>query len=135
ESRLKTTLNDERTNIHLKSEKISLASSTESAASTIILPSDDNVPPKPALPSKTGFIGSRLQINNKTTTNANVSSQYSQYRTGATQKVASSTSIPLFNAKESCDKNVKLSKPKDEQLTSSSSLLTDLFHSQTKQII
>ncbi|CAF3742200.1 unnamed protein product [Adineta steineri] len=135
ESRLKTILNDERTNIHLKPEKISLASSTESAASTIVLPSDDNVPPKPALPSKTGFIGSRLQINNKTTINANVSSQYSQYRTGATQKVASSTSIPLFNAKESCDKNVKLSKPKDEQLTSSSSLLTDLFHSQTKQII
>jgi focal adhesion kinase 1 len=62
ESQLKSILNEERTNIHLKPEKISLMlSEGPTTASAIVLPSDDNVPPKPALPNKNGFIGSRLQ--------------------------------------------------------------------------
>jgi hypothetical protein len=32
-----------------------------SETTAIILPSDDNVPPKPALPNKNGLVGSRLQ--------------------------------------------------------------------------
>jgi focal adhesion kinase 1 len=60
--RLKSILNEERIDIHVKPEKISLPSSSSSeSASAMLLPSDDNVPPKPALPSKNGFVGSRLQ--------------------------------------------------------------------------
>jgi focal adhesion kinase 1 len=53
EARIKTILYEER---KLKPDKILLTT-----ASTIVSSEDDNVPPKPALPSKNGFNGSRLQ--------------------------------------------------------------------------
>ena len=58
ETQLKSILNEERANIHSRPEKIALMSLETTA---IILTSDDNVPPKPALPNKNGFTGSRLQ--------------------------------------------------------------------------
>jgi hypothetical protein len=69
----RTILNEERSNsdshIHFKdrifpNDQILLTSksNTSSATSSLILLSstDDNVPPKPALPNKNGFTGSRL---------------------------------------------------------------------------
>jgi focal adhesion kinase 1 len=57
ETRLKSILNEERT---FKSNKTLLTKT-----STILSSSDDYVPPKPALPSKNGFNGSRLQSSSK----------------------------------------------------------------------
>lgn len=58
-TRLKTILNEERTSIDLKPEKIPIE---------FLTTSDDQVPPKPVLPSKNGFIGSRLQSSLLTST-------------------------------------------------------------------
>ena len=71
----RTILNEERSNsdshIHFKdrifpNEQILLTSKSNasSTASSLVLLSsvdDNNVPPKPALPNKNGYIGSRLQ--------------------------------------------------------------------------
>ncbi|CAF0942586.1 unnamed protein product [Adineta ricciae] len=124
-TRLKTILNEERTSINLKPEKIPIE---------FLTTSDDQVPPKPVLPSKNGFIGSRLQINNTSTSTRSESSHQFQSGAGIGQKFSSSTSAPSFDAQNSPDRVPKFSKSKDQQQTSSI-LLTDLFHSQTKQIV
>ncbi|UJR10425.1 hypothetical protein I4U23_014629 [Adineta vaga] len=126
-ARLKSLLNEERTNIYFKPEKISIESSTMS---------DDLVPPKPSLPNKSGFIGSRIQINNSSrlTSARSESSHQFQYHTGIGQTFSSSTSSRLLDEKESSERNLKSPKPKDQQLTSLSSL-TNTFHFQTKQTI
>ena len=62
EIRLKLIANEERTNTHLKTENISLtSSSSEVATSEILSTSDDTGPPKPALPNKTRVVSSRLE--------------------------------------------------------------------------
>lgn len=55
EARLKSILNDERQSHSAKSSLLATATSTISTSS------ESHVPPKPALPSKNRFIGSRLQ--------------------------------------------------------------------------
>lgn len=60
ETRLKSILHDERQS---QSGKTSLIAS----ATSIISSTDDQVPPKPALPSKNRFVGSRLQSQSRIT--------------------------------------------------------------------
>ncbi|CAF1009679.1 unnamed protein product [Adineta ricciae] len=124
-TRLKTILNEERTSVDLKPDKIPIE---------FLTTSDDQVPPKPVLPNKNGFIGSRLQINNTSTTARSESSHQFQTGAGIRQKFSSSTSAPSFDVQDSPDRVPKFSKSKDQQQTSSI-LLNDLFHSQTKQIV
>ncbi|CAF3391796.1 unnamed protein product [Rotaria sp. Silwood1] len=138
ETRLKSILNQVKTSIHVKTENVSLSSSSSSSeitSLTILLPADYNVPPKPALSSKNGFIGNRLQINNnQIMTGKSQSSHNLQHSTSTEQKSSSNASTPSLNTKESPDKNIVPSKPKDEHSISKLSLM-NLFRSQTKQII
>lgn len=65
ETRLKSILNDEKANLNIKAEKISLLSSSSSSTEipilSKVLTTDNNAPPKPTLPSKIGSISGRLQ--------------------------------------------------------------------------
>jgi hypothetical protein len=132
EAQLKSILTEVRNS---KSNKISLTTTST------IVSSNDNVPPKPVLPNKNGFIGSRIQslsrnnhyflrffyihLVNKTGTGRSESSHHLQYRTTTEQTVSSSTSF------DTSDNTLKSSKPKDHH----SKLLLELFRSQTKQIV
>jgi len=143
ESRLKSILKEERTNsnshIHVKdllhsNEQVLLTSksNTSSTASSLMLltSTDDVVPPKPALPNKNGLSASRLPIgNNKITTGRSESSHSLRSRSSAGQKFS------FFDNKESQDTKTKNSKDPSSTIASSTSLLIDLFHSQTKQIV
>lgn len=60
EVRLKSILNERPMNIHLNTENISTLPS-EIPTITNLLSTDNNAPPKPALPSKDGLVGSRLK--------------------------------------------------------------------------
>ncbi|CAF1657909.1 unnamed protein product, partial [Adineta ricciae] len=139
ESRLKSIFTEEQTNsnsyIHFKdrsnnNEQTPVTTKSNIAAATsafVVLPTaDDHVPPKPALPHKNGLPGHRLPIgSNKITTSRSESSHNVQFRTPADNKI-------LFNDyKESQE----IRSPRTrEKISNSSSLLIDLFHSQTKQI-
>ncbi|CAF3412242.1 unnamed protein product [Rotaria socialis] len=141
ESCLTSILHEERLNsnshIHFKDrmyshEQIAIKSKSNSsltASSAILLQSmDDNVPPKPALPSKSDFTGHRLTVgSNKMTTGRSESSHNLQYRGSA------GNTLSLYDNKDFHDS--KSTKTKDQSVRSSSSGLLDLFHSQTKQIV
>ncbi|CAF1242738.1 unnamed protein product [Adineta steineri] len=140
ESRLKIILNEEQMNSHSQAHSkdriyvneqtlsISKSNTSTAASSLILLPSiDDHVPPKPALPYKNGFPNTRVPIgNNKITTGRSESSHNFQYRTSIDIKPT------LYEPKES--QEMKSTKSK-EKISTPSSLLVDLFHSQTKQIV
>ncbi|CAF0874579.1 unnamed protein product [Rotaria sp. Silwood1] len=140
ESRLKSILNEERLNsnshIHFKdriysNEQMALKSKSNTSltvsASLLLSLTDDNVPPKPALPNKNEFTGSRLPIgNNKINTGRSESSHNLQYRS------STGNTLSFYDNKDFQDFKPTKSK---EPCPMPSPVLIDLFHSQTKQIV